>query len=143
MYFYSHAREGRDAPKSPSESAGRISTHTPARGVTVNKIICNWLTPNFYSHAREGRDIPLLHCTITNTISTHTPARGVTFGFPCNDYSVVDFYSHAREGRDQYDSEAVVELWDFYSHAREGRDANELFISLGLVLFLLTRPRGA
>ena len=34
IYFYSHAREGRDGSAAESETEAAISTHTPARGVT-------------------------------------------------------------------------------------------------------------
>ena len=35
IYFYSHAREGRDSNSAWFPSPFKISTHTPARGVTV------------------------------------------------------------------------------------------------------------
>ena len=56
--FYSHAREGRDKVIFKIYKQIKISTHTPARGVTYHYIrqICN------------------------QPISTHTPARGVTHG---------------------------------------------------------------
>ena len=57
VYFYSHAREGRDYFIFIGKDEFSISTHTPARGVTDKKI-----------GAME-----------TTYISTHTPARGVTF----------------------------------------------------------------
>ena len=58
IYFYSHAREGRD--------------HHAER-ITAQK------TDYFYSHAREGRDNANAQKTPVLLISTHTPARGVTY----------------------------------------------------------------
>ena len=54
--FYSHAREGRDKKQLAALRDIQISTHTPARGVTLQFL--------------EEQD--------KNGISTHTPARGVT-----------------------------------------------------------------
>ena len=54
--FYSHAREGRDYSDGAGGENQGISTHTPARGVTLTDLLF------------DGID----------TISTHTPARGVT-----------------------------------------------------------------
>ena len=56
--FYSHAREGRDAQ---THTLGTcfvfISTHTPARGVTLTNQGKQSILVYFYSHAREGRDV--------------------------------------------------------------------------------------
>ena len=100
MYFYSHAREGRDIYADPPWSYRQISTHTPARGVTENGFI--W-----------GMDYE---------ISTHTPARGVTLTRNIQFRRSKYFYSHAREGRDGLHSPVLPDRSYFYSHAREGRD---------------------
>ena len=55
-----------------------ISTHTPARGVTLPDVTPRNIRKHFYSHAREGRD-EVIKGAIT---------------------AAIDFYSHAREGRD-------------------------------------------
>ena len=75
--FYSHAREGRDPKSMVNLFWFIISTHTPARGVTLQRqrVAMNC---NFYSHAREGRDADRLD------------VNGI----------FANFYSHAREGRD-------------------------------------------
>ena len=82
----------------------RISTHTPARGVTP---ACPDSAPcclHFYSHAREGRD------EVMKTI-----------------YDMkTDFYSHAREGRDMPGMVSGIWSGNFYSHAREGRDVQNI-----------------
>ena len=76
--FYSHAREGRDFSMPLFVRPIRISTHTPARGVTGSDRKGIWICHNFYSHAREGRDdVDDLSSTLF-IISTHTPARDVT-----------------------------------------------------------------
>ncbi len=62
-----------------SHAAERISTHTPARGVTV---VVSLGEVEIY-------------------ISTHTPARGVTGGAIMDISNINNFYSHAREGRDR------------------------------------------
>ena len=76
--FNSHARVGRDVRGSERMCRRRISTHTPAWGVTA-------LTAQIHT---------------LRQISTHTPAWGVTFF--CRVYSFLCFYfnSHARVGRD-------------------------------------------
>ena len=57
VYFYSHAREGRDVPACQESGIfALISTHTPARGVTPLLVQMVQKLTNFYSHAREGRD---------------------------------------------------------------------------------------
>ena len=56
----------------------KISTHTPARGVTKKQADAEKKAVDFYSHAREGRDLLWLDAGIWSK----------------------DFYSHAREGRD-------------------------------------------
>ena len=44
MHFYSHAREGRDAqPYMYPALKNNISTHTPARGVTLVSFKCEYL----------------------------------------------------------------------------------------------------
>ena len=54
--FYSHAREGRDFLTAKNMWNVRISTHTPARGVTILEGTGWKAEIHFYSHAREGRD---------------------------------------------------------------------------------------
>ena len=102
IYFYSHAREGRDFPELSFVSVvPSISTHTPARGVTISGRERNGRSTHFYSHAREGRDNEVTSWeNILATISTHTPARGVTLRKEVIQGECNDFYSHAREGRD-------------------------------------------
>ena len=56
-----------------------ISTHTPARGVTLIVRLEADLLINFNSHAGEGRDFGIDVEKLEQGISTHTPARGVTF----------------------------------------------------------------
>ena len=76
--FYSHAREGRDEGNLKLVRSINISTHTPARGVTLEALRARCETENFYSHAREGRD----------------PYFAEQY------FRDGHFYSHAREGRD-------------------------------------------
>ena len=143
----------------------RISTHTPARGVTFSMTIHFNNKWHFYSHAREGRDhpnpLPRLRKQIsTHTpargvtndclrgvhrtgISTHTPARGVTGVARGKTKAEVNFYSHAREGRDRRNRKMDTKYLNFYSHAREGRDMEKHGKKKLKKKFLLTRPRGA
>ena len=78
-----------------------ISTHTPARGVTI----CHTYIKAIFSISthtpargvtRQGNGIH--H---RGTISTHTPARGVTQQLPTAFNNYIHFNSHAREGRDR------------------------------------------
>ena len=100
-YFNSHARVGRDSGRVSSTAAFRISTHTPAWGVTgvfsghpakrtdfnsharVGRdyacTVGENAGVNFNSHARVGRDvIHMVGGVSALIISTHTPAWGVT-----------------------------------------------------------------
>ena len=57
----------------------RISTHTPARGVTPFSIACLLIDLYFNPHSRKGSDMAVHHLYHGRCfISTHTPARGVT-----------------------------------------------------------------
>ena len=81
--FNSHARVGRDSIKFLDECFCRISTHTPAWGVTRKTRKLNKKYHDFNSHARVGRDRDLLGIAL----------------------ELNDFNSHARVGRDvKYDS---------------------------------------
>ena len=55
-----------------------ISTHTPARGVTVRTGGYVTFAGHFNPHSRKGSDIRLFKAACAPAISTHTPARGVT-----------------------------------------------------------------
>ena len=69
---------GVTAERKRKEQQENISTHTPAWGVTKLEIADRVDRINFNSHARVGRDSFHLHLAHTPTISTHTPAWGVT-----------------------------------------------------------------
>ena len=77
-HFNSHARVGRDGAVGGELDSMRISTHTPAWGVTAVKGV---YADNF-------------------GISTHTPAWGVTKTPYAAKQWYNDFNSHARVGRD-------------------------------------------
>ena len=55
-----------------------ISIHTPAKGVTENKIRWAGNVKNFNPHSREGSDIFGKSPLPISDISIHTPAKGVT-----------------------------------------------------------------
>ena len=93
-HFYSHAREGRDRSMLVNIKILKISTHTPARGVTSTGKSGGTGIANFYSHAREGRD---MH-------------RG--YGRA----NLTDFYSHAREGRDSAEMPEDMTFCDISTH---------------------------
>ena len=100
LYFYSHAREGRD------DTFFLLSREEL----------------DFYSHAREGRDYITHENRMNRTISTHTPARGVTKCSLRKDInSVISTHTPAR-GVTIYDLTRSRKATNFYSHAREGRD---------------------
>ena len=69
---------GRDGAVGGELDSMRISTHTPAWGVTQIMQIVKIVTKDFNSHARVGRDIVPHHVKPPLNISTHTPAWGVT-----------------------------------------------------------------
>ena len=97
--FNSHARVGRDAKSRSLNRQLKISTHTPAWGVTFSADFINVFF-DFNSHARVGRDA-LLSCSFQFLqISTHTPAWGVTAAAVVRTLRTSNFNSHARVGRD-------------------------------------------
>ena len=74
-----------------------ISTHTPARGVTINISINVNIKWNFNPHSRKGSDHTYLLLNFDVTISTHTPARGVThLGAALFAISVISTHTPAR-----------------------------------------------
>ena len=89
MYFYSHAREGRDL---------KTIYAVPRRR-------------NFYSHAREGRDgTTAMSTKEVGTFYSHA-REGRDHGRRRVRQPVPDFYSHAREGRDsEYAREIMREM---------------------------------
>ena len=78
-YFNPHSRKGSDNGGVSYSTMLKISTHTPARGVTVfNEVIDGKKTISTHTPARGVTyqvPMPLL---LLLFISTHTPARGVT-----------------------------------------------------------------
>ena len=56
----------------------KISTHTPAWGVTQEIFDFLNVSQHFNSHARVGRDAYYTAMLTNRGISTHTPAWGVT-----------------------------------------------------------------
>ena len=56
-----------------------ISTHTPAWGVTPETGMGKDGRRHFNSHARVGRDVCITNRCQCSDISTHTPAWGVTY----------------------------------------------------------------
>ena len=74
--FYSHAREGRDFLTAKNMWNVRISTHTPARGVTILEGTGWKAEIHFYSHAREGRDAKTWNENHTLDLFVLTRPRG-------------------------------------------------------------------
>ena len=97
--LYSHTHMGHDQYFLAVQTASVISTHTPARGVTIGTI------ENTY---------------LKTTISTHTPARGVTGVGEKETGRNENFYSHAREGRDVGRREIPSISTHFYSTPARG-----------------------
>ena len=98
--FYSHAREGRDIRGVSIITFNVISTHTPARGVTRDRMKAEYL--QVISTHTPARGVTLIQYANSSSvnISTHTPARGVTNISETSWPNGTNFYSHAREGRD-------------------------------------------
>ncbi len=59
-HFDPHPREGGDVHIRQCREAGRISIHTPARGVTIAYDPSRRQPSNFDPHPREGGDFPPL-----------------------------------------------------------------------------------
>ena len=79
--FYSHAREGRDGKSQEVRNVeGKISTHTPARGVTP--IFC--ILGRSRHHITQGGLIFLM-------ILNHTSIKNYIFpGEPSGDFGVIE-----------------------------------------------------
>ena len=103
-------------------SAGVISTHTPAWGVTRANVRQRVPRTDFNSHARVGRDMITAQWGCAHTISTHTPAWGVTV-FQLLDTVHYHISTHTPAwGVTHSVSHETDVSRDFNSHARVGRD---------------------
>ena len=99
--FDPHAHAGRDPAQRAGRDVGRVSTHTPARGMTTSAAPAPCAGDGFNSHARtrryaRGLDDPdgLL------LVSTHTPSRGATPARRSSAAANRSFNPHAHTGRD-------------------------------------------
>ena len=121
----------------------KISTHTPAWGVTRTVQGFQPCFLYFNSHARVGRDFFALWRLALLVISTHTPAWGVTlyvtWRFP---YKGISTHTPAWGVTPSHLSPCPMQM-HFNSHARVGRDNFLQRLVMTSNKFQLTRPRGA
>ena len=100
----------------------KISTHTPAWGVTAFQRFFIVQAFNFNSHARVGRDYHFRHLGCAFRISTHTPAWGVT-GCIFTAHMVLPISTHTPAWGVTFGGiYGITANPDFNSHARVGRD---------------------
>ena len=119
--FNSHAHEGRDIFLSGFfHIIINFNSHAH-EGRDVFMFTSHPFHNDFNSHAHEGRDFLTYLQHVRDIISTHTPTRGVTCESLLSRYPQDHFNSHAHEGRDMI----------YFSSSRI------------LLVFQLTRPRGA
>ena len=98
---------------------------------------------DFNSHAHEGRDVKALAVVVSPLHFNSHAHEGRDHDQSTDNHAYKDFNSHAHEGRDVLELPAAAASVNFNSHAHEGRDYFRLHISTGLIIFQLTRPRGA
>ena len=107
----------------------KISTHTPARGVTLQMRRFSQAPRNFNPHSREGSDyFPLAICITPMLISTHTPARGVTYIRLWMQTRNSDFNPHSRKGSDRCGLYGASIQGNFNPHSRKGSDCRVILI---------------
>ena len=142
-----------------------ISTHTLTWSVTICHRRLSWAVRDFNSHAHVERDQNMPTATelaiiSTHTltwsvtmagsrklykqkISTHTLTWSVTCHYPHISWLSSDFNSHAHVERDASMSTRAVNIRNFNSHAHVERDSERLVHRAPLLVFQLTRSRGA
>ena len=75
-------------------------------------------------------------------ISTHTPSWGVTIDINTRIENIRNFYSHALVGRDE-GKENMERLTYISTHTPSWGVTRAVYLAHVLIIFLLTRPRGA
>ena len=76
------------------------------------------------------------------SISTHTPSWGVTIDINTRLENIRNFYSHALVGRDE-GKENMERLTYISTHTPSWGVTRAVYLAHVLIIFLLTRPRGA
>ena len=123
--FNSHACERRDQFFRFLLGYSKISTHTPARGVTetVEKVL-SALSISTHTPARGVTTRNSIPQISTFVISTHTPARGVTPVIPGDSIISQSISTHTpARGVTRYTTTTICDEDDFNSHACERRDS--------------------
>ena len=119
--FNSHAHVERDVAYLPIEKRYIISTHTLTWSVTIE----------------------LEKLKNPESISTHTLTWSVTSACSAVDIAILYFNSHAHVERDEKMFGVSSELPYFNSHAHVERDMFSRMLIHSLMIFQLTRSRGA
>ena len=99
-YFNSQPRKGADSLPASDRHLAHISTHSPARGLTISNPAGGTRTIHFNSQPRKGADNDTYRRHHHRAISTHSPARGLTLALLLRLLLGCDFNSQPRKGAD-------------------------------------------
>jgi len=121
----------------------RISTHTPAKGVTLDRSHQQRSTKEISTHTpAKGVTVPFDRKHPTHQISTHTPAKGVTLApIVLRTLKPQHFNPHTREGCDDLFYSHFWSVKNFNPHTREGCDRHRQILNILAGLFQPTHPR--